>query len=435
VSADYRAPIGTRDVLAPESSRWEAAVARFAAIVERAGYGLILTPMFEDLAVFQRVGESTDVVRKEMYDFEDKGGRRIALRPEMTASIVRAYLQHHPTTPWKAWQAGPNFRYESPQAGRYRQFYQLDIEAIGIADADLDVEIIALGWDYYASLGLRRLELLLNSLGDRQCRPAYRELLRAYLDARRGELCDEHKVRLDDNPRRVLDCKTPECVRATADAPRQLDHLCEPCTAHFARVKSGLDAVGVPYTIDTRLVRGLDYYTRTTFEYAGLALESAQNGLGGGGRYDGLVAAMGGPDTPATGFALGLERTLLACDAEGVFGVQDVGAALDVFVVDFAGGEAARDLTMRLRAAGLRADRAWDGRSAKAQFKAADRSGARLALVVGPDEAAAGTVAVKDLRSGAGGDLRAGVGGGQEVVARAEVVQEVQARLARGPNT
>jgi histidyl-tRNA synthetase len=417
----YRAPIGTRDVLAPESSRWEVLVARFAEVVEAAGYGLILTPIFEDLAVFQRVGESTDVVRKEMYDFEDKGGRHIALRPEMTASVVRAYLQHRPTTPWKTWQVGPNFRHESPQAGRYRQFYQVDIEAIGSADADLDAEVISLGWNFYASLGLRRVELLLNSLGDGTCRPGYRELLRAYLDARRGELCDEHKLRMDDNPLRVLDCKTPACVAATADAPRQLDHLCEPCTVHLARVKAGLEALAIPYRIDTRLVRGLDYYTRTTFEYAGLALESAQDALGGGGRYDGLVGEMGGPDTPGIGFALGLERILLACDAEGVLAAGDTVVPLDVFVVDFAGGDAARDLTARLRGAGLRADRAWDGRSPKAQFKAADRSGARLALVVGPDEAAAGTVAIKDLR--AGGDGR------QDTVAQADAVDAVRARL------
>ncbi len=419
---EYRAPIGTRDVLPPESSRWEALAVRFATAAERAGYGLVLTPLFEDLAVFQRVGESTDVVRKEMYDFEDKGGRHIALRPEMTASTVRAYLQHRPTTPWKTWQVGPNFRHESPQAGRHRQFYQFNLEAIGSADPDLDVEIIALGWEFFAGLGLRRVELLLNSLGDSVCRPGYRELLRAYLDERRGELCDEHKVRLDENPLRVLDCKTPSCMAATADAPRQLDHLCAPCQAHFDRVRAGLDALGIPYRIDSRLVRGLDYYTRTTFEYVALALESAQNAVGGGGRYDGLVGEMGGPDTPAIGFALGLERVLLACDAEGVLSVQETHVLLDVFVVDFAGGDAARDLTAMLRAAGIRADRAWDGRSPKAQLKAADRSGARLALIVGPDEAAAGTVAIKDLR-GAGSDPQAAVD-------RADIVTEIRRRLA-----
>jgi len=422
--AEFRSPIGTRDVLAPESSRWEALIVAFSRAVERAGYGLSLTPLFEDLAVFQRIGETTDVVRKEMYDFEDKGGRRIALRPEMTASIVRAYLQHRPTTPWKVWSMGPNFRYESPQAGRFRQFYQLDLEAIGSADADLDVEIIVLGWQFYADLGLRRVALSLNSLGDGTCRPVYREALLQYLDLHRSELCDEHKARLEENPLRVLDCKKPECVAATADAPRQLDFLCDDCRSHFDRVKAGLAALGAPYRIDTRLVRGLDYYTRTTFEYAAEALESAQNAVGGGGRYDGLVEAMGGPATAAIGFALGVERILLACDAEGVLAPS--GSSPEVFVVDFAGGEAARDLTFALRAAGVRADRAFDGRSPKSQFKAADRSGARLALVVGPDEAAASTVAIKDLRGGAGG-------GGQDTVAQADIVDEVRRRLSEGP--
>ncbi|HEY2303198.1 MAG TPA: histidine--tRNA ligase [Acidimicrobiales bacterium] len=418
--AEFRSPIGTRDVLAPESHRWEALVVAFGRAAERAGYGMILTPLFEDLAVFQRVGESTDVVRKEMYDFEDKGGRQMALRPEVTASVVRAFIQHRPTVPWKAWYVGPNFRYESPQAGRFRQFYQLGVEAIGSADADLDVEVIVLGWRFYADLGLRRVSLSLNSLGDDTCRPAYRQALLRYLDLRRSELCDEHKARLEDNPLRVLDCKKPECVAATEDAPRQLDHLCEPCSAHFERVKAGLESLGVPYRIDTRLVRGLDYYTRTTFEYAADALETAQNAIGGGGRYDGLVEEMGGPSTPAIGFALGVERILLACDVEGV--LPATGAGPDVFVVDFAGGAAARDLTFALRDAGLRADRAFDNRSPKSQFKAADRSGARLALVVGPDEAAAGTVSIKDLRAGAGG--------GQDAVAVTDLVDEVRRRLS-----
>jgi histidyl-tRNA synthetase len=418
--AEFRSPIGTRDVLAPESHRWEALVVAFGRAAERAGYGMILTPLFEDLAVFQRVGESTDVVRKEMYDFEDKGGRQMALRPEVTASVVRAFIQHRPTVPWKAWYVGPNFRYESPQAGRFRQFYQLGVEAIGSADADLDVEVIVLGWRFYADLGLRRVSLSLNSLGDDTCRPAYRQALLRYLDLRRSELCDEHKARLEDNPLRVLDCKKPECVAATEDAPRQLDHLCEPCSAHFERVKAGLESLGVPYRIDTRLVRGLDYYTRTTFEYAADALETAQNAIGGGGRYDGLVEEMGGPSTPAIGFALGLERILLACDVEGV--LPATGAGPDVFVVDFAGGAAARDLTFALRDAGLRADRAFDNRSPKSQFKAADRSGARLAMVVGPDEAAAGTVSIKDLRAGAGG--------GQDTVAVMDLVDEVRRRLS-----
>ena len=416
---ELRAPIGTRDVVAPESARWARLVARFAVTAEAAGYGLVLTPLFEDLAVFQRVGEATDIVRKEMYDFEDKGGRHLALRPEVTASVVRSYIQLRPTLPWKSWYVGPNFRYESPQAGRYRQFYQLGLEAIGSADADLDVEVIGLAWSLYDAMGLRQVGLSINSLGDDVCRPGYRELLLRFLEARRAELCDEHRIRLEDNPLRALDCKKPECMAATVDAPRQLDHLCEPCGAHFARVREGLMALGVPHTVDTRLVRGLDYYTRTTFEFPSGALDSAQNALGGGGRYDGLVEAMGGPPTPGIGFALGIERILLACDAEGV--AEAGGGGVDVFVVDLTGGGAARDVTFELRAAGWRADRAFDARSAKAQFKAADRSGARLAVVIGPDEAAAGTVSVKDLRGGAPG--------GQVTVARAHLGDEVRRRL------
>ena len=393
---ELRHPAGTFDVLPPESGRWVSLVTTFARVAASAGYGLVITPTFEDVAVFQRVGESTDVVRKEMYDFDDRGGRHVALRPEMTASVVRAYIQHRPAAPWKVWYAGSNFRYERPQAGRHREFHQVGIEAFGSADADLDVEVMALGWEYYAALGLRRIDLVLNSLGDATCRPGYRDLLLAYLLEHCAELCEEHQGRLGDNPLRVLDCKKPECRAVTAGAPRQTDHLCDDCSAHFARVRAGLEALGIAYRIEPALVRGLDYYTRTTFEYTGLALDGAQNAVGGGGRYDGLVAEMGGNETPGIGFALGLERILLACDAEGLAG--DGAAGVEAFVVDFAGGEAARDLTAELRAAGLRAERSFDGRSPKAQFKAADRSGASIALVVGPDEAAAGRVTLKDLR-------------------------------------
>jgi histidyl-tRNA synthetase len=419
---ELRHPPGTFDVLPADSGPWEGLISTFARVVQAAGYRLILTPTFEDISVFQRVGESTDIVRKEMYDFEDKGGRHLALRPEMTASVARAYIQHRPPVPWKAWYAGSNFRYERAQAGRYREFHQVGIEAFGSPDPDLDVEVIAVGWEFFTALGLTRLELLLNSLGDANCRPQYRDLLLRYLQEHRDELCDEHRERLEENPLRVLDCKKPACQAVTAGAPRQIDHLCADCAAHFERVRRGLESLGVPYTIDPLLVRGLDYYTRTTFEYAGLALESAQNALGGGGRYDGLVAALGGPDTPGVGFALGIERTLLAVEAEGGTArlTRDQGA--EVFVVDFAGGATARNLTAALRAADVRADRSFDGRSPKAQFKAADRSGARLALIVGPDEAAAGKVGVKDLKGG----------GEQETVDLDAVVDEVRKRLGPG---
>ena len=421
---EFRAPVGTRDVLPPESARWVALVARFAERARKAGYGLVLSPMFEDVGVFERVGESTDVVRKEMYDFTDKGERRIALRPEGTASIVRAYVQHRPTPPWKVWYAAPNFRYERPQAGRYRQHHQLGVEVLGSDDPDVDVEVIAfLARLYRDDLGLARTRLRLNSLGDDVCRPAYRELLQQFLEQRRDQLCDEHRDRIADNPLRVLDCKRPACIEATRDAPRMLDHLCEPCARHFDRVTQGLDALGITYSIDTSLVRGLDYYTRTTFEFAAEALESTQNAVGGGGRYDGLAQALGGPSTPGIGFGAGIERILLACDAEGVFGEQQLHAAdVDVFVVDTTGGDVARDLTDELRAAGISTDRAFDNRSMKSQFKSADRSGARLAVVIGADERAAGTATVRPLR----GD------GEQETVGRGDLVDHLRKRLSNG---
>jgi histidyl-tRNA synthetase len=414
-SLPARAPSGTHDVLWPESTRWEAVLAAFAARVEAAGYGMTHTPIFEDVRVFRRgIGEGSDVVGKEMYEFEDRGGRHLALRPEGTAPMVRAFVQHRPPLPWKAWYATPAFRYERPQAGRYRQHHQLGVEALGPSDPDLDVEVVSLADGFFRSLGLSEFELRLNSMGDGVCRPDYLELLRHYLEERREQLCPEHRERLDANPLRVLDCKREACRQATEDAPALVDHLCDPCRAHFARVVAGLDALGVGYRFDHRLVRGFDYYTRTTFEFASGALESAQNGIGGGGRYDGLVEMLGGPPTPGIGFGIGIERLLLACDAEGVFPVEPV--PLDAFVVDVTGGEAARDLTAELRGAGMRADRAFDGRSLKSQMKGADRSGARVALIVGPDEVAAGTVTVRPLRGG----------GDQRTVPRAGVVEAVR---------
>jgi histidyl-tRNA synthetase len=411
----FRAPVGTRDVLPPESARWERLVAQFAGAVERAGYGLVLSPMFEEVGVFERVGEGTEIVRKEMYDFDDKGGRRIALRPEGTASVVRAYVQHRPTPPFKGWYAAPNFRYERPQAGRYRQHHQLGIEALGTDDPDLDVEVLALAWSVVGGLGLSQVTMLLNSLGDDVCRPPYLDALREFLAV--SELCDEHADSYERSPLRVLDCKRDICRAATAEAPRLIDNLCEACAAHFARVRAGLDGLGVAYELQPRLVRGLDYYTRTTFELAADALESAQNAVGGGGRYDKLAEALGGPPTPGIGFGMGVERLLLACDAEGVF--PSPPSSVAVWVVDTTGGSAALALTHELRAAGIGADRSFDGRSMKSQFKSADRSGAAIALVVGDAEVGAGTVTVRDLRAG-----------DQETVDRADVVEHLRKRLS-----
>jgi len=411
---EFQAPVGTRDVLPPESARWERLIALFAGRVGRAGYGLVVSPMFEDVGVFERVGQATDVVRKEMYDFEDKGGRRIALRPEGTASVVRAWVQHRPTLPFKAWYAAPSFRYERPQAGRYRQHHQLGVEALGSDDSDLDVEVIALAWGLYRDVGLTRVRLLLNSLGDAKCRPGYLDALRSYLHEHRDELCDEHKTRIDENPLRILDCKRESCVRVTADAPRMLDYLCDECAAHFSRVRDGLADLGIPFELEPRLVRGLDYYTRTTFEFQAPALESAQNGIGGGGRYDGLAEQLGGPATPGIGFGIGIERVLLACDAEGTFPTPS--SVVDVFVVDVTGAAALR-LVDELRAAGVRADRAFDGRSMKAQLRLADRSGARLAVIVGEQEAADGTVTLRDLRER---------GENQETIPRGDLIDRVR---------
>jgi histidyl-tRNA synthetase len=408
-------------VLWPESSRWEALIARFATLVEAAGYGLVHTPIFEDVRVFRRgIGEGSDVVGKEMYEFEDRGGRALALRPEGTAPMVRAFVQHRPPLPWKAWYATPAFRYERPQAGRYRQHHQLGVEALGPSDPDLDVEVVSLADTLFRGLGLARVSLGINSMGDGECRPAYLRKLLGYLEDRRDRLCPEHAERLEANPLRVLDCKRPECRAATDDAPRFTDHLCDACRAHFARVQDGLDALEVPYAIDHRLVRGFDYYTRTTFEFSSAALEAAQNSVGGGGRYDGLVEMLGGPSTPGIGFGVGIERLLLACDAEGVFPVDP--PHLDAFVVDVTGGDTARDLCAELRRAGLWADRSFDGRSMKAQLKAADRSGALAAVIVGPDEEAAGEVSVRPLRGE----------GDQHRARRDEVVDAVRRAAGRG---
>jgi histidyl-tRNA synthetase len=420
-SRGARAPTGTHDVLWPESARWESLVAAFASQVEAAGYGLIHTPMFEDVRVFRRgIGEGSDVVGKEMYEFEDRGGRALALRPEGTAPVVRAFVQHRPPVPWKAWYVTPAFRYERPQAGRYRQHHQLGVEVLGTPDPDLDAEVVSLADSFFRTLGLTAFDLKINSMGDGECRPAYLALLRDYLEGHRDELCHEHRERIDANPLRVLDCKREDCRAATREAPHLIDHLCDACRNHFERLRGGLDTLGVPYELDHRLVRGFDYYTRTTFEFASRALEAAQNGIGGGGRYDGLVEMLGGPPTPGIGFGIGIERLLLACDAEQVYPVDP--PPLDAFVVDVVGGESARDLTAELRRAGIRADRAFDDRSMKAQLKLADRSGAGVALIVGADELAGGTVSVRPMRGT----------GEQRIVPRSEVVEAVRG-LTRRP--
>ncbi len=348
----FQSPKGTRDILPPESGRQRALVDLFADLVGRAGYGQVVSPLFEELGVFTRLGESTDVVTKEMYDFFDRDDppRHLALRPELTASVVRAFVQHRPVTPWKVWYEGAQFRYEKPQAGRYRQFSQVGVEVLGSDDPLVDVEVIALAADFYAALGLREVRLLVNSLGDPTCRPQYLEALSAYLESRRDDLSEQSRATMAVNPLRVLDSKRPPDQRVIDEAPLMVDHLSPECADHFAGVRSGLDALGLTYELSPRLVRGLDYYTKTTFEFASTALDTAQNAVGGGGRYDRLAEDLGGPPTPGIGFALGVDRILLACDAEASFPAPAKAPA--VFVIDVTGGLEALRLTTELRGLG-----------------------------------------------------------------------------------
>ncbi len=389
---------GTRDILAPDAGRWRQFQEVFASVVQDAGYQLIIPPMFEDLGVFLRLGEATEVVTKEMYDFEDKGGRRIALRPEQTASVCRAFVEHRPTTPWKVWYSGPNFRYEKPQQGRYRQFDQVGIEVLGVNDPLLDAEVIALAATFFARLGLKDVQLAVNSLGDDGDREKYSAALHQYFSGNLAQLSEESQITLLKNPLRVLDSKRREDQALIKDAPKIRDFLSADAANHFDSVLRALDALGVKYAIDDRLVRGLDYYRRTTFEFVSTALKAAHTAIGGGGRYDGLVEQLGGPATPGIGFALGLDRTLLACDAENVFAVPNTNVS--VFVVDTTGGLHAAEVCNLLRNNAISADRAFDNRSMKAQMKAADRSGAAIALIIGSDEVSAGHIIVRPMNSG-----------------------------------
>ncbi len=399
--SDFQAPKGVPDYLPPESAEFVAVRDGLLRTARLAGYGHIELPIFEDTALFARgVGESTDVVSKEMYTFADRGERSVTLRPEGTAGVMRAVIEHgldRGALPVKLCYAGPFFRYERPQAGRYRQLQQVGVEAIGVDDPALDAEVIAVADAGFRSLGLQGFRLEITSLGDDTCRPQYRELLQQFLFGL--DLDEATRARAELNPLRVLDDKRPHVREMTAAAPVMLDHLSAPAKDHFETVLAHLDALGVPYTINPRMVRGLDYYTKTTFEFVHDGL-GAQSGIGGGGRYDGLMAQLGGQHLSGIGFGLGVDRTMLALRAEGapvgdsarcdVFGVP-LGAAAKV--------EIAR-LAAALRAAGVRTDLAYGDRGVKGAMRAADRSGARIAVVAGDRDIDAGTIGIKDLRTG-----------------------------------
>ena len=396
-----KAPKGVPDYLPPTSAAFVAVRDAITTAARRAGYGHIELPVFEDTTLFARgVGESTDVVSKEMYTFEDRGGRSVTLRPEGTAGVMRSVIENgldRGQLPVKVCYAGPFFRYERPQAGRYRQLQQVGIEAIGVDDPALDAEVIAVADEAFRSLGLSGFRLELTSLGDETCRPQYRERLQDFLSGL--DLDEATRERAQINPLRVLDDKRPEVRAQLEDAPLMIDHLSETSAEHFAAVRAHLDALGVPYVVNPRMVRGLDYYTKTTFEFVHDGL-GAQSGIGGGGRYDGLMAQLGGQDLSGIGFGIGVDRTVLALEAEGIDPTET--GRVDVYGVAL--GAAAKaalvPVLAQFRRSGIRADMAYGDRGMKGAFKAADRSGAAMTIVVGEDELAAGTAVVKTMATG-----------------------------------
>ncbi|MFG2845435.1 histidine--tRNA ligase [Kitasatospora sp. NPDC048296] len=398
----FTAPKGTYDLLPPSSATFLAIRERIAAPARRAGYGYIETPVFEDVKLFSRgVGESTDIVTKEMFSLTKRGKEDLALRPEGTASVLRAALQANlhkaGNLPVKLWYSGSYYRYERPQAGRYRQFSQIGAEAIGAEDPALDAELIILADDAFRSLGLSNYSLLLNSLGDKQCRPVYRTALIEFLSGL--DLDEETRRRAEINPLRVLDDKRESVQEQLVGAPMLRDFLCEDCKAYDEKVRELLTANGVAFVDDPKLVRGLDYYTRTTFEFVHNGL-GAQSAIGGGGRYDGLSEMIGGPALPSVGWALGVDRTYLALEAEGV--VLDLPAATSVFAVAL--GEEAKNVlfakVVELRRAGVATDLAFGVKTIKNAMKSADRSGARFALIAGDRDLAEGVVQLKDMSTG-----------------------------------
>jgi histidyl-tRNA synthetase len=400
----YRAPRGTSDILPQEQVYWRYVESRAVGLGELYGYERIDTPTFEDVGLFSRsIGEGTDIVEKEMYTFEDKGGNRLTLRAEGTAPVCRAYLEHgmhNLPQPVKLYYLAPIFRYERPQAGRYREHYQFGCEVLGDGSPALDAEVIDLAWQFFSSLGLSRLTLKLNSIGCRECRPGYLTALKDYYSGYIERLCRDCKSRLKRNPLRLLDCKQPQCQAAAEAAPKSSDYLCPGCAEHFNRLKGYLERLGLPFEVSHRLVRGLDYYTRTVFEIQPEA-GGSQSTLGGGGRYDDLISELGGKPTPAIGFATGLERIIINLKEQGITAPPLAGPAVFVAYV----GDAARDeavvLAAGLRRAGIGVIGAVGGKSLKAQLRQANSLGAGYTVIIGDEEMAAGRVVLRDMTTSA----------------------------------
>ncbi len=397
----YQAPKGVSEYFPPRSNLFEVVRDQLIAPAKRAGYSLIELPVFEDTELFERgVGESTDVVSKEMYTFEDRGGRSITLRPEGTAGVMRSVIENNldrGQLPVKVFYVGPFFRAEKPQAGRYRQFYQVGIEAIGYNDPEIDAEVIWVADSAFKALGLKKYELQITTLGDAASRAAHRIELVKFLD--KLNLDEETKIRARLNPLRLFDDKRPEIITAMKDAPMLVNYLNEESRSNFEKVKASLSALGIHYSINPRMVRGLDYYTGTTFEFIHPML-GAQSGIGGGGRYDGLMNQLGGQDLSGIGFGIGIDRVLLACEAEN--SLENLLPKLDLFIVPI--GDAAKDYAVKLlselRNTGLNADLSYGDRGLKGGMKAADKSDARYALVIGDDEIKSGVGQLKLMSSG-----------------------------------
>lgn len=414
------APRGTQDFLPEQTGDWQKLEEKIRSICRIYGFGEVRTPIFESTELFLRgIGETTDVVTKEMYTFEDRGGRSMTLRPENTASVVRAYLEHKlygEQKVHKFYYMGPMFRHDRPQAGRYRQFNQFGVEEIGSQDPAVDAEIIAMAFQLFRELGLNNLVLHLNSVGCPKCRPVYRQKLIEFFDGKRDELCDDCKSRLDKNPLRVLDCKEDGERMLSEAVPLITDYLCEECAEHFEKVQSYLTGIGISFEKDPRLVRGLDYYTKTAFEimYAPLG---AQSTVCGGGRYDGLIEEIGGPSVPGIGFAVGMERLLLTLKEQGLLPpVEEIRPAYIVALGDEARKEAFI-LQQALRAKSLYAEIDTNGRSMKGQMKAANKINADFTVIIGEDELAQGQAQIRNMETKE-----------QETVALGDVVEYIESK-------
>ncbi len=398
-----KAPRGTRDLLPGEIEKWQLVEKKAAEACRLFGYGEIRTPVFEHTELFLRgVGETTDIVSKEMYTFRDRGDRSLTLRPENTAAVARAVAEHRlyaGVQPLKLYYVGPMFRYDRPQAGRYRQFHQFGVEVFGTGEPTMDAEVMALAMFFFRSLGIAGLELRVNSVGCPACRGEYRQALQERLKEKANRLCADCTERYEKNPLRILDCKKEKCREVTEGLPVLTDSLCGECGDHFKLVLAALAEVGEAFAVDPRLVRGLDYYTKTAFEIISPAL-GAQSSICGGGRYDNLMEELGGPAMPGIGFAAGLERTVLAMEAAGAF--AEPPGLMDVFVATAGavGQEKALGIVMNLRSAGIAADKDYMERSLKAQLKYADKKGARLIVILGEEELQVGAVTVRDMGAG-----------------------------------